>query len=176
MNKRESVLKSRDVALSAAFAAAYAAGVTLLAPISFSVYQVRVADILLPLSIVFGPPAIVGLTLGNVIGNLSSPFGIVDIVGGTAANLLATLFAWVIGRRRFRGAWLAATVAEIVIITLIVGTYLAFLIGIPLWASWAGVLVGEAISVGFGGYLLLRGVDRALRGLRPRTEPNSSDT
>ena len=163
MEKKRTGYRSRDVALTAAFAAAYAAGVTLLAPISFPVFQVRVADILLPLSVIFGPPAVIGLTLGNIVGNLSSPFGIVDIVGGTAANFIATFLAWQIGRRRFAGAWLMSAMVEVVAITAVVGTYLAFLIGIPLWLSWVGVFIGEAISVGIGGYLLLKGVHRVLR-------------
>jgi uncharacterized membrane protein len=161
MEKKPSY-KSREVALMAVFAATYAVGVTLLAPISFPVFQVRVADILLPLSVLFGLPAIIGLTLGNVVGNLSSPFGIIDVVGGTAANFLATFLAWQIGRRQFTGAWLASAMVEVVTITAVVGTYLAFLIEVPLWLSWVGVLIGETISVGFGGYLLLKGVDRVL--------------
>ena len=163
------------MALAATFAAAYAAGVTLLAPISFSIYQVRVADVLLPLSVLFGPPAIVGLTLGTLLGNLSSPFGIVDIVGGSFANFLATLAAWRIGRKQFRGAWLGSTLAEIATVTLVVGTYLAILLGIPTWVGWALILVGETISVGIGGYLLLKGVDRALGG-RPAMRQKLSDT
>ncbi len=153
--------RSRQIALAALFAALYAVGVTVLAPISFQVYQVRVADCLLPLSILFGPPAILGLTLGTFVGNLSSPFGVIDIVGGAVANFVATFLAWQIGKRRFRGAWLAGTVGEVLVITLVVGTYLSFLLQIPIWLSWSGVLVGEIIAVNIGGYLLLNGVYRA---------------
>ena len=153
---------SRAVAQAAVFAALYAAGVTFLAPISFQVYQVRVADTLLPLSILFGPPAVVGLTIGTLIGNLSSPFGIIDILGGTAANFLATLVAWQVGKRKFVGSWLTGTVSEVLVITLVVGTYLSFLLQIPVWLGWTGILVGEVIAVNFGGYLLLNAVTRAL--------------
>ncbi len=155
--------RSRRVAQAALFAALYAGGVTILAPISFQVYQVRLADVLLPLSVLFGPSATVGLTVGTLVGNLSSPFGIIDIAGGTIANFLATLLAWQIGKRSFKGAWFASTVAEVVAITLIVGTYLAFLLQIPVWLSWVGVLVGEVIAINIGGYLVLNGVSRALR-------------
>lgn len=153
---------SRQVALATVFAALYAVGVTILAPISFQVYQVRVADILLPLSILFGPPAIIGLTIGTLVGNLSSPFGVIDIVGGAVANLIATFLAWQIGKRGFKGSWLIGTISEVLVITFIVGTYLSFLLQIPVWISWIGVLVGEVIAVNIGGYLLLNGVYRAL--------------
>ena len=154
------------MALAALFAALYAVGVTVLAPISFQVYQVRIADILLPLSILFGYPAIIGLTLGTFVGNLSSPFGVVDIVGGAVANLVATFVAWQIGKRRFRGGWFAGTVAEVLVIMFVVGTYLSFLLQIPIWLSWVGVLVGEVIAVNIGGYLLLIAVHRAFGSRR----------
>ena len=154
--------RPRQIALAALFAALYAAAVTLLAPISFQVYQVRVADCLLALSILFGPPAIVGLTIGTLIGNLSSPFGVVDILGGAMANFVATLLAWKIGKLTFSGSWLAATAAESIAITLIVGTYLSFLLQVPLWLGWLGVLIGEVIAINVGGYVLLNAVYRAI--------------
>jgi uncharacterized membrane protein len=160
-NERRS-RSSRAVAQAAVFAALYAAGVTFLAPISFQVYQVRVADSLLPLSILFGPPAVVGLTIGTLIANLSSPFGIIDILGGTAANFFATFLAWQVGKRKFVGSWLTGTIAEVSVITFVVGTYLSFLLQIPMWLGWTGVLVGEIIAVNFGGYLLLNAVTKAL--------------
>ena len=164
MVEKKAISASKKVALTALFAAAYAIGVTFLAPISFQIFQVRIADALLPLSVLFGPPAIIGLTLGNIVGNISSPFGVIDIVGGTVANFVATSLAWWIGSRKFKGAWITAIIAEIVTITLIVGTYLSFLIQVPIWLSWVGVSIGEAIAVGLGGYLVLRSVSRILKG------------
>ncbi len=151
------------MALAATLAALYAADVIFFAPISFQVIQVRVADALLPLSVLFGPPAIVGLSIGVFVGNMfASPFGAVDIVGGTVANLVATALAWLICRRQFRGRWVTATVVEIVAITSIVGSYLSPLTGTPLWLSWAYVFAGEVTAVGIGGYLLLRAVSKIL--------------
>ena len=45
---------SFSVTLAAAIAALYAVGVVVLGPISFQIIQVRVADALLPLSMLFG--------------------------------------------------------------------------------------------------------------------------
>lgn len=159
---RQTGPRSRQIALAALFAALYAAAVTLLAPISFQVYQVRVADCLLALSMLFGLPAVVGLTIGTLIGNLASPFGVVDVLGGALANFVATLLAWEIGRKRFKGRWLVGTAAESIAITLIVGTYLSFLLQVPVWLSWLGVLIGEVIAINVGGYVLVNAVDRAM--------------
>src|SRR5438552_1088267 len=144
--------RSRSIALAAMLAALYAADVVFFAPISFQTIQVRVADALLPLSVLFGLPAVIGLTLGVLVGNLfASPFGAIDVVGGTIANFVATLLALLIGERKFRGAWVAATSVEILVITFIVGTYLAFLTETPLLFSLLYVMVGEVLSVGVGG-------------------------
>jgi uncharacterized membrane protein len=158
---------TRSVALSALIAALYAAYVFYFSVTSFQVVQVRVVDALLPLSILFGPPAIVGVTLGALVGNLlGSPFGPVDVVGGTIANLVAATLAWVIGRRKFAGAWLVAIGLEIASVTLIVGSYLIALTsspGVPLWVGWVEFLFSEVIAIGILGYPLLKAVGKATK-------------
>lgn len=164
MDRKRRSNRSRSIALAAMFAALYAAGVIFFAPISFQAIQVRVADALLPLSVLFGPAAVVGLGLGVFIGNFyASSFGWVDIIGGTIANVVATALAWFIGRRSFRGAWVSAASIEVIVITLIVGTYLAPLTHTPIAFQLFYILVGEIVAVGIGGYILLRAVSRVLR-------------
>jgi uncharacterized membrane protein len=166
---------TRSVALAALLAALYGAYVFYFSVTSFQVVQVRVVDALLPLSILFGPPAIAGLTLGVFIGNLlGSPFGPIDVVGGTVANFVAAALAWYVGRRKFSGSWLVAVALEIASVTVIVGSYLVALTSasqVPLWVGWAEFLVSEVIAIGVLGYPLLKAVDRATRRnpvLRPQ--------
>lgn len=167
MSKKRTSWDSRGIALAALLAALYAAYVFYFSVTSFQVVQVRVVDALLPLSAIFGPPAIAGVTLGAFVGNLlGSPFGPIDIVGGTVANLVAATLAWLVGRRRFRGSWLLAIALEIAAVTLIVGSYLVVLTSspnVPLWVGWAEFFVSEVIAIGILGYPLLRAVDRATR-------------
>lgn len=167
MSKKRKGWDSRGIALAALLAALYAAYVFYFSVTSFQVVQVRVVDALLPLSAIFGPPAIAGVTLGVFVGNLlGSPFGPIDIVGGTVANLVAATLAWQVGRRRFRGSWLLAIALEIAAVTLIVGSYLVVLTSspnVPLWVGWVEFLVSEVIAIGVLGYPLLRAVDRATR-------------
>jgi uncharacterized membrane protein len=166
---------TRSVALAALIAALYGAYVFYFSVTSFQIVQVRVVDALLPLSILFGPPAIAGVTLGVFIGNLlGSPFGPVDVVGGTIANLVAATLAWFVGRRKFGGSWLMAIALEIASVTIIVGSYLVALAsspGVPLWVGWIEFMFSEVIAIGVLGYPLLKAVDRATRGnalLRPQ--------
>lgn len=161
------------MALAALLAALYSAYVFYFAVTSFGPLQVRVVDALLPLSVVLGFPAVVGVTIGCFIGNLlGSPIGIVDVVGGSVANFIAASLAWGITRRKFPGGWLLAIAVEIATVTVIVGSYLvawAAAPGVPLWVGWLEFLGSEVLAVGVLGYPLLRAVDRAMRGNAGRT-------
>ena len=54
-------LNTKKLAVVTVFAALYAVGVVFLAPISFGIVQVRVADAMLPLAMIFGLPGALGL-------------------------------------------------------------------------------------------------------------------
>jgi len=145
-------IAARGISIAVAFAALYAVGVIFLAPISFSVYQVRLADALLPLSMIFGIPSAFGLGLGCVVSNVYGGLGVIDIVGGSFANFIAGLLAWYIaGRRGFAHRFLGSIV-ETVAITLIVGGYLSLIFEVPLELGLFGVLVGSVIAVNIVGF------------------------
>ena len=151
------------MALSAVLAALYAGLVVALAPISFYVFQVRVADALLPLSAVLGWPAVIGFTVGCFLGNLAGvlagmPSGavLIDATGGSFANFLGCYLAYKLaGGSEDKKKLLASTFVITAVVTAIVGTYLPLLLGFPLWMGWLGVLAGSLISVNVMGYLLL---------------------
>jgi uncharacterized membrane protein len=151
MGKRNSI----SAILTAMFAAVYAVGVYFLTPISFLPFQVRVADALLPLAILFGWPAIIGLSIGAFVANFFGPLGVVDIVGGALANFIATFLAWRISRNRGRFWKFIGVAEEIATVTLIVGTYLSYLLAQPLLLVWIGVLLGSIIAIGVLGSTLL---------------------
>ena len=90
---------SRRISIIVIFAALYAVGVIFLAPISYSFFQVRLADALLPLSMIFGIPSAIGLSLGCLVSNVYGGLGLVDIIGGSVANFLACTLAWYVARK-----------------------------------------------------------------------------
>ncbi|MBS7628797.1 QueT transporter family protein [Candidatus Bathyarchaeota archaeon] len=151
-------VSSRELSLTIIFATLYTVAVVSLAPISFNIAQVRIADALLPLSIIFGWPSIIGLTVGAGVANMFGGLGPIDIVGGAAANFTATFLAWNIDSRGFRGGWICAVAVEVLSVTLIVGFYLSILFGVPMAVALSGILVGSLISIGFMGYLLLKAI------------------
>jgi len=143
------------VTLTASFAAVYAVGVVFLAPISFQLFQVRVADALLPLSMIFGWPVILGLSIGAFVANFFGGLGPVDVVGGSVANFVATFIAWKISENRGRAWAILGVASEILVVTLIVGSYLSYLFGMPLEMGWLGLLLGSVIAIGLLGSILL---------------------
>ena len=147
--------QSVQVTLTAVFAALYAVGVVFLAPISFQVFQVRIADALLPLSILFGWPAVLGVSLGAFIANFFGGLGPIDMFGGALANFIATFLAWKLARGRSKLWMVVGSCVEIAVVTLIVGSYLSYLFGIPVEAGWTGVLLGSIVAIGVLGSLLL---------------------
>ena len=158
-------LHSRDLALAAIFAALYAVGVLALASISFQIVQVRVADALIPLSIVFGWPVMLGVTIGAAIANFASPLpsAPIDIALGSIANLIASLLAWRIGKWKAmpkRVSEFLGCVVATVAVTIIVGTYLAMLTGMELWVGWLFIGAGSLISICFLGYILVQIMSR----------------
>jgi uncharacterized membrane protein len=151
---------STRIALTAIFAALYSVGVVFLAPISFQAFQVRIADALLPLAMLFGWPAVLGLSLGAFVANVFGGLGPVDMVGGALANFIATLTAWRIVNGRGKH-WMPVGIGvEILVVTLIVGSYLSYLLAIPLQVSWLGILLGSLVAIGALGSILLLALSR----------------
>ncbi len=171
---RITVSRSRNLGLAAVFGALYAALVIGFAPISNLPIQVRVADALMPLAILFGWPAILGLGIGTVVGNFaadsitgfpSASIGL-DIAGGSLVNLLAGFLAWKIGQRGWRirnwnVSWFVATLVETALISVVVGGYLSVAFSIPLALSILGILAGEVVAINMGGFVLLNIIGRA---------------
>ena len=166
---------SRKAATAAVFAALYAVLVVALAPISFLPLQVRVADALLPLTMLYGGSAALGLALGAMVANFVAGqafFGgwtPIDVVGGGLANLAAGYLAWRLAYGRGRAVRVAASLLQALLISLIVGSYLWVIFGLPssysieplgvvlpgLPAFWLLIGLGSMISIVVLGNLLL---------------------
>ena len=140
-----------ELYLTASFAAIYSVAVVALAPLTYAIVQVRIADALIPLSIVFGLPVVYGVTLGNIVANLYGGYGAIDIIFGTLANLLSSYAAF-----RLRARPLLACFSATLIVTLIVGGYLWLLVNVPLEASLLGPFAGSLVSIMILSYLLQR--------------------
>ncbi|MFV0479576.1 MAG: QueT transporter family protein [Anaerorhabdus sp.] len=126
-------MKMKRFTKIAMIAAIYATLTLALAPLSFGVYQIRVAEALTVLPILY-PPAILGLTLGCAISNLLGALlgvnvlGFIDVFVGTAATFLAAVCAYKLRHIQWNGvAWLSILMA-VIFNAIIIGAELAFVI------------------------------------------------
>ena len=125
------------IARSALVAALYALLVLAFAPLSFGPVQFRVAEALTLLPWLFSE-AVPGLFVGCLVSNLFGGLGIVDMVFGSLATLGA---AWL--TRRMPSLFWAA-VPPVAVNALVVGSYLSFLMDVPLLSTMLYVGLGQA--------------------------------
>lgn len=133
----------------AMIAAIYAAATYLSATlgVAYNAIQFRFSEALTILS-VFTPASIPGLTIGCIIGNLSSPFGIWDIVFGSLATLLAAVCARKLRNVTIKGLPLLSLLMPVIFNALIVGAEITFLF--PTDAPSLTAFAVAALEVGAG--------------------------
>ena len=125
MSKKRIVVMAHGAMIAAIYAAAtYLCAVF---AIAYGNVQFRLSEALTILS-VFTPAAIPGLTVGCIIGNLSSPFGVWDIVFGSLATLLAAITARALRNIRFRNFPVLSLIMPVIFNGLIIGAELTFLL------------------------------------------------
>ncbi|MCR5683919.1 MAG: QueT transporter family protein [Lachnospiraceae bacterium] len=149
-------MKKKDtlfIAQAGIIAALYAALCIILAPISFSVFQVRIAEALCVLPF-FTSAAIPGLTIGCLIANIFGGGNIFDVIFGTCATLIGAMGSYLLRKSKFK---LSVVIPPIVANTLIIPFILKYAYemeeGVPFMMLTVGV--GEIIAVGILGSALL---------------------
>ncbi|MDD6276310.1 MAG: QueT transporter family protein [Clostridia bacterium] len=130
----------------ALIAAIYAALTYFLQPIAFGAQQLRVSEALTILP-ALTPAAIPGLTVGCIIANLSSPYGLVDIVLGSVATLLASICTRLTRNIKLKNIPWLSPIFPVLFNAIIIGLEISYFL--PDGISWTG-FVASALSVGIG--------------------------
>ncbi|MEM3696832.1 MAG: QueT transporter family protein [Candidatus Bathyarchaeia archaeon] len=164
---------TKDVALTAVFAALYAVLVAIQGLSAAASIQLRFADCLIPLSALFGWPVIVGVSLGCVVGNattsLALPNGIYDVAFGPIANLIAAFLIYVLRNRQLLGCLLGS-----IVIGVFVGSYIWMIFGAPsnffgiefpaAWPIWVtsmmSITASSLVALAIIGYTLLTALSK----------------
>ena len=151
-NKKKTIF----VVESAVIAAIYA-GLTYFAAILNVAYggiQFRFSEALTILA-VFSPAAIPGLTIGCFLGNITSPYGIVDIVCGTLATLIAAVLSYKTRNIKFKDLPLLSALFPVLSNAIIVG--LEITLFMPEEFAFKAFLI-SAFQVGFGELVMCYGL------------------
>jgi uncharacterized membrane protein len=168
---------SFKIAIAGIIGALYVVLVWLLPFISFFIWQIRIADCLIPQALLFGLPAAIGLAVGCFAGNLIGGLGLIDYFGGAITNFLAGYIGYQIEKRntsqgikRILRTQLAIGVQTLLNV-FIVGTYLSYLFSMPLLVGWLGILIGSLVAMHLVGFLIYEGLrSTGLFELETRTE------
>ncbi len=131
----------------AIIAAFYAAATVLISPLSYGAIQFRFSEALTVLS-VFTPAAVPGLTVGCIIANLASPYGMWDIIFGSAATLLAAITARLFRHITVKGIPVLSVIMPVIFNAVIVGAEIAILT--PSDSSKLALFAISALQVGAG--------------------------
>ncbi|HML36990.1 MAG TPA: QueT transporter family protein [Bacillota bacterium] len=146
-------MKSTKFLIQAAvIAAVYAALTVMLMPLSYGPMQVRVSEALTVLPY-FTPAAIPGLFVGCLVANMIGPYGLVDMILGSAATLLAAACSYYLRRKP-----VLVPLPPVIANGLIIGSmlYYVYRVPMPLAANMLWVAAGELIACYLIGYPLLR--------------------
>jgi uncharacterized membrane protein len=159
-------LDSKDVTLTAVFAALYAV-VNLVQSLSpfgnpsiYGPVQLRVSDFLIALASLLGTPVVIGVTVGCVVVNAFGPIGPVDVILGPIANLIAAAIAMALCRHKLMACILSALPIGIIV----GGGYLWMFFPapvelgfLPAWiAMLISVMISSLIAVAVIGYIVLK--------------------
>lgn len=149
--------KIRRITRGAVIAALYAVLTIVFQPISYGPVQVRVSEALTLLPFML-PEAIPGLFCGCVVANFFGGYGIVDMIVGSVATLLAAVVS-----ARMPRLWLAA-VPPVLFNAVFVGVMLHFLTELPLLMTCLYVGLGEAAACFLIGIPLMKIMMRRMSG------------
>lgn len=150
----------------ALIAAIYSILSLVLAPFSFGNIQVRVAEALTLLPLIY-PPAILALTLGCFITNLvgvamgANLLGMMDVLIGTLATLIAALLTYKMRTVSFKNIPVLSILSPVLTNGLIIGAELAYVLAPTFSLVFIAIFgfevaLGEAIAVIVIGYPLLQ--------------------
>lgn len=138
---------------AALIAAVYATVTIALAPISYGELQVRISEALTILP-AFTPAAVPGLFVGCIVANIYGGGGIIDIVFGSLATLIAAYMSYKMPKK-----WLVP-LPPVIVNGIVVGYILNYLYQAPLVLTMGWVTLGQTIACYGLGYPLMSVFDK----------------
>lgn len=152
MNNKKTVFVVQAAVIAALYAGlTYAASLLNLA---YGGIQFRFSEALTILA-AFSPAAIPGLAIGCFLGNITSPYGIVDIVCGTLATLIAAVLSYWTRNVKLKDLPLLSAIFPVITNAIIIG--LEITLFMPEGFKFEAFLI-TAVQVGLGELVICYGL------------------
>jgi len=151
----------KDLSIAGLIAAVYAVLSLVFQPISYGVYQVRIAEALTLIPFLT-PAAIPGLYIGCLLANILGGMGWMDILIGPLITLIAAFITyWISTLKNLNTAMLLilAPLPPVILNAIGVSAYLAPIIGVGFWFCAQMIGIGQIVScyaIGLPLLLILR--------------------
>ena len=147
-------MKTKYLAEAAVIAAIYA-----LLTISYGAVQVRISEALTVLPF-FTPAAVPGLFVGCIAANIMSPYGLADLIFGSAASLIGAIGSYLLRKKP-----LLVPLAPVISNGIIVGAmlYYVYEVPLPLIVQMLYVALGEVVACYAIGYPLMKYLNKYKR-------------
>ncbi|BCN28952.1 QueT transporter family protein [Anaeromicropila herbilytica] len=152
MNKKG----TRFLTEAAMIAAIYVVLTYMFQPFGFKDIQVRLAEALTILPY-FTPAAIPGLFVGCLLGNFLGGAVLLDVICGSLATLVAAIFSYLLRKNKYLVP-LPPIILNMLVVPYVLRIGYAITIPIPMMMLTVGI--GEVLSCGVLGFLLLKGLDK----------------
>lgn len=150
----------KKLVTTALVAAIYATLTLVLGAISYGPIQFRVAEIMVLLPFI-KKDYIWGLTIGCFLANIIGPYGVPDIIFGTAATFLSVYAVYMTSKimdgKKY--ALLVSSIWPTVINAIIIGIMLNIFFGLPLMLSMAQVGFGQFVVITIIGVPLYKSLE-----------------
>lgn len=126
-----------------------------IAPFSYGPIQIRLSE-MLNLLVIYDKKYIYAVTLGCALANLASPYGIVDVIFGSASTFVTLWICYIVIRNMtsfIKKIWSIVIIATLLMV--LIASELYVLASAPFWMTYLTVAIGEFISLGIGAIILL---------------------
>ena len=145
--------KTRFMVQAALISAIYVVITIAFAPISYGPVQVRISEMLTVLPF-FTPAAIPGLFIGAMIANFFGGLGLLDVVVGSSATLIAAALTYKMRKK------LWAPMPPVLVNGVIIGAMLSYLFAMPLVPTMIYVGLGQIVACYGLGYPFMVAIEK----------------
>lgn len=151
-------MSTRRIVIASIISALYMVFTVATNPISFGPVQFRVSNVLMALML-FDIDFCVGLSVGVFLGNLSSPFGILDWAVMPIISFCASIIAYKLRERWFIGilTWAIITSIGVAVFPLGIGAQL------PIFLTFPSVFISQIVT-GCIGYSMFHPFEKQIKG------------
>ena len=150
------IFSARRLTRIGVVAAIYVVATLLCAPLAYNAIQFRVSEMLMLLCF-YNKDYIISMTVGCILANLFSSLGMVDVLFGTLATVIAAVLMYLFHKKV---NLVTASLFPVVSNALIVGAEIKFVFGDPFWINAAYVALGEFVCVTVLGVIVFKVLER----------------